>query len=147
MKIKLTLIGILAVASTVVTLLALSADGISQAAPDGEVGQVDIDASHNGQEVAIDAGKLLVITLESNPTTGFMWELSESIDEVLMALVDSRYEPGADAKIGLVGAGGTEVWTFETLKAGETTITMEYIRPWDSGEKAVETFEVTVTIK
>lgn len=147
MKIKLILIGVLAVASTVVTLLALSADGISQAAPDGEVGQVDIDASHNGQEVATDAGKLLVITLPSNPTTNFMWELSEPIDENLLALVESRFEPNTNTGEGMFGAGGTEVWTFETLAAGETTIIMEYSRPWDGGEKAVETFEVTVTIK
>ena len=147
MKVKLTLLSVMAVASMVVTLLALSADGISKASPDGEVGQVDINASYNGQEVEIDADKLLVITLESNPTTGFRWELAGPIDENLLTLIESQYEPGTDAEIGLVGADGTEVWTFETLTAGETTITMEYSRPWDGGEKAVKTFEVTVTIK
>ena len=81
MKIKLTLLSILAVASMVVTLLALSADDISQASPEGDMGQVNIDASYNGQEVTIDAGKILVLILESNPTTGFSWELSEPIDE------------------------------------------------------------------
>ena len=147
MKVKLTLMSILAIASMVVTLLALSADDISRASPDGDVGQVEIDASYNGQEVEIDVGKLLVITLESNPTTGFGWELAEPIDENLLTLVESGYEPGADAETGLVGAGGTEVWSFETLATGGTTITMEYSRPWDGGEKAAETFEVTVTVK
>ena len=147
MKIKLTLLSILAVASMVVTLLALSADDISQASPEGDMGQVNIDASYNGQEVTIDAGKILVLILESNPTTGFSWELSEPIGENLLALIESRYESGADAETGLVGAGGTEVWTFETLTAGVTTITMEYSRPWDGGEKAAQTFEVSVTIK
>ena len=146
MKIKLTLLSILAVASMVVTLLALSADDISQASPEGDMGQVNIDASYNGQEVTIDAGKILVLILESNPTTGFSWELSEPIDENLLALIETQYEPGVIAGTGLTGAGGTEVWTFETLTVGETTITMEYSRPWDGGEKAVETFEVTVTI-
>ena len=147
MKVKLTLLSILAVASMVVTLLALSADDISQASPEGDMGQVNIDASYNGQEVTIDAGKILVLILESNPTTGFSWELSEPIGENLLALIESRYEPGADTGTGLVGAGGTEVWTFGTLAAGETTITMEYSRPWDGGEKAAQTFEVSVTIK
>lgn len=146
MKVKLTLLSVLAVASMVVTLLALSADGTTKASTDEGAGQVDIDASYNGQEVGIDIGKLLVITLESNPTTGFRWELAEPIDESLLVLIESRYVPGADAKAGLVGAGGTEAWIFETLAVGETTITMEYSRPWDGGEKAVETFEVTVTI-
>ena len=144
MKVKMALLSVMAVASMVVTLLALSADGISKASPDGEVGQVDIDASYNGQGIEIDACKSLVITLASNPATGFRWELAGPIDENLLALIETRYEPGADAEVGLVGAGGTEVWTFETLTDGETTITMEYSRPWDGGEKAVKTFEVTV---
>ena len=48
MKIKLTLLSILAVASIVVTLLALSSDNISQAAPDEGRGQVEVDSSRGG---------------------------------------------------------------------------------------------------
>ena len=147
MKVKLSLLSVLAVASMVVTLLALSTDGTTKASPEGDIGQVNIDASYNGQEVTIDAGQMLVLTLESNPTTGFRWELSEPIDENLLALIETRYEPGVVAGTGLVGAGGTEAWTFETLTVGATTITMEYSRPWDDCEKAVETFEITVVIK
>ncbi len=146
MKSKLTLIGTLAVASIAVTLLALSAGGSDQAAAEGEAEQINLDASYNGQEIEVAVGDLLVITLESNPTTGFGWQLS-GIDEDLLALIECRYEPGENAEQGMVGAGGSEVWTFEALTKGETTISMEYSRPWEGGEKAVQTFEVTVTIK
>ena len=146
MKAKLTLIGSLAVASIAVTLLALSAGGTNPAAAEGETEQIDLDASHNGQEIEVAVGDLLVITLGSNPTTGFGWQLS-GIDEDLLALVESRYEPGENAEQGMVGAAGNEVWTFKALTTGVTTISMEYSRPWEGGEKAVQTFEVTVTIK
>ena len=147
MKAKLTLIGVLPVASIAVTLLALSAGGIDPAAAEGETEQIDLDASHNGQEIEVAVGDLLVITLESNPTTGFGWQLSEPIDEDLLALIESRYEPSENVEQGMVGAGGTEVWTFKALTTGVTRISMEYSRPWEGGEKAVQTFEVTVTIK
>ncbi|HEY32953.1 MAG TPA: protease inhibitor I42 family protein [Dehalococcoidia bacterium] len=146
MKTKLTLVGLLAVASITVTLLALSAGGINPAAAEGETGQIDLDASHDGQEIEVAAGTLLVITLESNPTTGFGWQLSEPIDEGLIALIESRYQPCENAEQGTVGAGGSEVWTFETLATGVATISMEYSRPWEGGEKAVQTFEITVII-
>jgi inhibitor of cysteine peptidase len=146
MKAKLTLIGSLAVASIAVTLLALSAGGTNPAAAEGETEQIDLDASYNGQGIEAAVGDLLVITLESNPTTGFGWQLS-GIDEDLLALIESRYEPGENAEQGMVGAGGNEVWTFKALTTGVTTISMEYSRPWEGGEKAVQTFEVTVTIK
>ena len=147
MKAKLTLVGVLSVASIAVTLLALSAGGIDPAAAEGETEQIDLDASHNGQEIEVAVGDLLVITLESNPTTGFGWQLSEPIDEDLLALIESRYEPSENVEQGMVGAGGTEVWTFEALTTGVTKISMEYSRPWEGGEKAVQTFEVAVTIK
>jgi hypothetical protein len=48
MKVKLALLSVLAVVFMVVTLLALSYDGISQAAPDDEVEQVDIESLYDG---------------------------------------------------------------------------------------------------
>lgn len=147
MKAKLTLVGLLAVASIAVTLLALSAGGVNQAVAEGEAEQIDLDASYNGQEIDAAVGELLIITLESNPNTGFRWELSEPINESLLALIDSRYEPGGNAEQSMVGTGGNEVWTFEALTNGVAKISMEYSRPWEGGEKAVKTLEVTVTIK
>ena len=154
MKTKLTVIGVLAIASIAVTLLALSSGGAKEAAAEGEaeqddigqVDQTDLNASYNGQAVEIDAGTLLIITLESNPTTGFGWQLSEPIDESLVALIENRYEPGENAEQGMIGAGGSEVWTFEALTNGVTKISLEYSQPWEGGEKAVQTFEITVTI-
>jgi len=140
----------------VLTLLALTACSAVIQANDqteqtdiGVVEQVAIDTSYDGQEIEVPAGHLLVITLESNPTTGFRWELSEPIDKGILALIQSEYKPGERGKQNppVAGAGGTEVWTFEALTAGEVTISLEYSRPWEGGEKAVQTFNLTVVIK
>ena len=147
MKAKLALTGLLAIVSIAVTLLALSADGISSAAAEGETEQTDLDASYNGEEIEVATGDLLMITLESNPTTGFGWQLSEPVEEGLLTLIESRYELGENTEQGMVGAGGGEVWTFKALATGETKISMEYSRPWAGSEKAVQSFEVIVTIK
>ena len=42
----------------------------------------------------------------------------------------------------MVGAGGKEVWTFK----GETTVDLEYVRPWETGivPVVVKSFWVTV---
>jgi predicted secreted protein len=73
--------------------------------------------------------------------------LSEPVNENLLALIGSRYEPSENAEQGMVGAGGSEVWTFKALATGEAKISMEYSRPWASSEKAVQAFEVIVTIE
>jgi len=115
----------------------------------GQLKEVAFDATYDGQTVEVDAGNLLVITLEANATTGFKWELAEPLDISMIALIQSEYLTAeeADKDEPLVGAGGREVWTFEALSAGQTTIEMAYSRPWEGGEKGVETFTLDVNIK
>ena len=112
-------------------------------------GEVTVDASHAGKEVELAAGGSLAVTLESNPTTGFRWDLASNTDETVLQLVDHKFQPPQAPQGGppLVGAGGKEVWNFKALKKGTSTISMEYSRPWEGGEKAERTFVLTVAVK
>ena len=119
------------------------------ASPQAESGeQILVDASYTGQEVVMAVGDRLVVTLESNPTTGFKWELAEGTDQTVLELVESRYQPGPGASQTppVPGAGGEEVWTFQALKQGETAISLEYSQPWAGGLKADRTFNLTVEV-
>jgi len=106
---------------------------------------VSVDASYSGKTVEVGVGGSVVVTLESNPTTGFNWELVKISDESVLEQTDQKFE-APEAK-GVVGAGGKEVWTFKALKKGTSTISMEYSRPWEGGEKAAKTFNLTVVVK
>ena len=72
------------------------------------------------------------VTLDSNPSTGYEWQV-RSIDETIAKLVNDEYIP---PESGLVGAGGEQVLTFEALEEGKTTIVLEYIRPWEPETQA-----------
>ena len=50
-------------------------------------------------------------------------------------------------KTEVVGASGKDVWKFKTLKKGTTTISMDYSRSWEGGEKEEWTFKATINIK
>ena len=67
----------------------------------------------------------------------------------MVALLQSKYLTAEEAEEDemVVGSGGCEVWTFEALTAGQVTLDMAYSRPWEGGEKGVETFTLNVTIK
>ena len=106
---------------------------------------VSVDASYSGKTVEVGIDGSVVVTLESNSSTGFSWELTKISDETVLKQVDQKYEGhGAGAP---PGAGGQEVWTFKALKKGTSSISMEYSRPWEGGEKAAETFNLTVVVK
>ena len=110
----------------------------------GRLGLTRIGRADDGTTVEVVAGSIVEVRLESNPTTGFRWKLAGELDERMLALIQSGYVPGKDAEGQVVGAGGVEVWTFETLAAGDATIHLDYSRPWEGGEKGVDTFTVTL---
>ncbi len=90
--------------------------------------------AYSDPEETIDIGAnkefVILIALESNPTTGYSWEAS--YDETMLELVEESYELGEYAKQGLVGAGGIELFRFKALKKGEVEITMVYKRSWET---------------
>lgn len=108
----------------------------------GGGGTVYTDTS---ETIRAKVGQEFTIALESNPTTGYSWQLAGDLDEEIVEEIGSEYvqEPGSEE---MVGAGGTEYWTFKASGAGETTISLEYVRPWEEEEPPVETADFDVEV-
>jgi len=104
---------------------------------------------HISQEVQVAVGDSFTVTLCSNPTTGFEWESAKIADQTVLQQVDHKFVPPQDIgdRPPPPGSPGQEVWTFTALKEGKSTISMEYSRPWEGGEKAAWTFVLTVVVK
>jgi inhibitor of cysteine peptidase len=132
MKAKLFLIGLIGITLLTVTACVSAAN------------EVSLDESSSGQQIEIASNGVFTVTLESNQTTGYSWELKEIGDTSILQKTSNEY---IAPDTNLVGAGGQEVWTFKALKAGETTLTMEYSQPWERGDKANKTFSITVIVK
>src|SRR3990167_4993944 len=71
------------------------------------------------------------ITLQSNPTTGFSWNLGK-YDSKLVSFVSHQFVAPQNKK--LMGAPGYDVWTFKAIKATYRVnqvghITLVYARP------------------
>ncbi len=83
--------------------------------------------ANNGEQVFLDAGAQFEVRLESNPSTGYSWEISApSVPYAFEFRTRSYEEPDTD----LVGAPGTEVFTFEAIRDAEI-LRLEYIRSFD----------------
>ncbi len=87
----------------------------------------------------IKVNESFVITLKSNPTTGYRWEAD--FDEEFLSLDKSEYIPDLPERIG---SGGIETFTFTGLKIGTTGITMNYKRSWEEESIKTEVFKVTI---
>jgi len=134
----MVLVSMLAVVSVV--LFGCTNGGGGGSAPSS----VSVDESSSGQQVEIASGGTLTVTLESNQTTGFQWELKSVGDTSVLQSQGGTYN-APDSE--MVGAGGEEVWTFKALKPGTSSLSMEYSQPWEGGTKAAKSFDLTVVVK
>ncbi len=84
-----------------------------------------------------------VVSLESNPTTGYSWTYTQSgTGEV--ALANETYITTSSPKI--VGAPGIQEFTFVPAQAGQVVLTFSYARPWEDAEP-VKTHTVTLCVQ
>jgi inhibitor of cysteine peptidase len=132
MKSKWLLLGVIAAAMLVITACSKLPNDVSA------------DASSSGKQIEITASGTLTVTLDSNATTGYSWELAGISDTGVLEKTDNKYEAPTS---GLMGAGGKEVWTFKALKAGTTTLSMDYSQPWVGGQKGANSFSLTIVVK
>lgn len=95
--------------------------------------------------ITASIGDQFVIQLESNPTTGFQWGISGSLNPTVVKKVSSKYVPGKNAQTK-VGAGGVENWTFQAMAKGTTKIVMTYARPFEKGTVPAQTVTFNVTV-
>jgi len=100
----------------------------------------------NGAQIELSPGQTLTITLPSNPTTGYSWQVTQIDLKTLKQQGEAEYRQSPGSK-DLVGAGGTETFHFEALQAGETTLQLAYHRPWENGVPPIQTFSVTVIVR
>ena len=100
---------------------------------------LSVGPSQNGQSVALDAGRSLVVELPGNPTTGYEWVVAQA-DAHLLEAAETEYQPDSDA----LGAGGRYTFRFRALASGSTPVVLAYRRSWEPDP--IETFSLTVTI-
>ncbi|MRR30925.1 hypothetical protein EG834_11510 [bacterium] len=95
------------------------------------------------KSLEVTAGDEFRIIIGSNPTTGYHWELIGNPDDTLFRFVSKYYQPDEPV---LDGSGGSDIWTFKALAAGEAKIVLGNYPP-GQGEPAIQEVTFTVIIK
>jgi inhibitor of cysteine peptidase len=95
--------------------------------------------------LSLDLGQQLILSLPSNPTTGFRWVLRDGAESVLQSLGPEVYSNPEDA--GLVGAAGKSTWRFQTRERGEGRLLLTYQRPWETDVAPAKTFDCELRVK
>lgn len=100
------------------------------------------DATH---PVTLAAGTSFTVRMESNVTTGHEWQVTLPADPIV-ELVGDTYEP-PDPAADVVGAGGHQLFRFDTLTTGTGVLEFEYVQPFDTGANPADTRSIHVVVE
>jgi predicted secreted protein len=89
------------------------------------------------------AGQAFDIVLPANASTGYRWKITGSPEASLVQFVEENYIPRQPV---MPGSDGMDVWTFNALAPGQTTIEFGYFPP-GSIEQPDETLVFTIRIE
>lgn len=128
------------VALAIALLLLAAACGGS----DGGSSNVTLTEADSGSTIDADVGEEIVVELAANPTTGYEWQLTDSLDVAVVEKVSQDYAQDSGSE-DAVGAGGKDTWTFKAVAAGTTTIQLDYLRTFEENS-TTNTFSVTVRV-
>jgi inhibitor of cysteine peptidase len=95
--------------------------------------------------ITLASGQLLILTLPSNPTTGYRWLVQNPAQAALRSLGPEVYTNSEDA--GIVGAAGQSVWRYKAQGPSEGHLLMVLQQPWAPEVKPVQTFECEITVR
>lgn len=92
-------------------------------------------------EISSIVGEKLTIEMDSNPTTGYSWQLPDSAAWYKVVSRDF-----VAPNNGLVGSPGKESITIKLLEKGKHQLTLEYKRPWEDSP-AESTIKYLIEVK
>src|SRR6266702_3775821 len=98
----------------------------------------------NEGKVTVIKGKELLVSLDIIQGTGYTWEVAKKDDKQLEKVGDPTIEK---AQKGVVGGKAQQVFRFKAAEKGDTTLELNYRRPFEKDKDPAKTFKIKVTVK
>jgi predicted secreted protein len=86
------------------------------------------------------------ISLQSNPTTGYSWQIANLSKLKNLELVKTEFINDKSNDNNRVGQGGVQNFIFKARKTGKEKIIFKYTRPWQKEENEKPADEKTYII-
>ena len=88
----------------------------------------------------MDRGQTLEVVLDENPSTGYVWALSQA---PTLFKAEEIYKP-TEQQPAVLGAGGQKIYRFTALEAGSEELHIQHKRAWE--QTAVDEWKCRVRI-
>ncbi len=110
---------------------------------DGNIIQRPFSAVDASKLIVLEPGRTFQVVLQSNPTTGYGWDLSINSPNVVKEVAKNYV---ADSS-GRIGVGGETTWTLRTHASGIAKLTFSYGRSWATDSTATRTVIFSINVR
>lgn len=104
--------------------------------------QIQVSESDQGKEYSLNQGDALIIVLESNPSTGYDWEVEQVDNSVLQLSGEAVFKADSED----LGSPGKTTLTFDAVNSGSQDLTLIYHRSSEKNVQPAKTFSINVTV-
>lgn len=120
----------LAVAAMILTACSFAKGNTEAGGVDSGLTEDTVPATDSSSSLNKIVGDSVLIELQANPSTGYAWVcVSDSLQT--LELADRKFQRSGGNGM-MIGAGGTDVWTFKAVAEGEDTLRFRYRRSWEN---------------
>jgi|GEM_PF-3988441 len=102
-------------------------------------------ADDNGRTFTLSRGQVVLVQLDTNPSTGFRWIPTVSSG---ISIIKDSYQQSDNNRFStrgpVVGAGGIRTWILKMTSTGDQQFSAEYKQPWMPGAGEIYTIHFMV---
>ena len=108
--------------------------------------EINLSMDYNGRQIELTNRQTFNVTLETNPSTGYSWEVVDLNNSIIQEIGEAVSEPNNTEK-NMVGAPVMHTFQFEVINTGQTTLKIVYHRIWEKDVAPANTFSVELFIR
>jgi len=97
----------------------------------------------NEKTVSLAKGDELEVRLEAQLGTGYSWRVTEFDEHLLNRVGEPAVESPKDAQ---PGSKEVQVFRYQAKAAGQSTLALEYARPWEKDKPPLRRFRVSLRV-
>ncbi len=111
-----------------------------------KTGDMMLDNNDSGSRIELSKGDEISITLESNPSTGYTWQVVEIDNQVIKQLGEPEFILPGETNHPQPGKGGVEIFRFSAVSPGRANLHLIYVRSWDEDQQPAQEFFIDVVV-
>ena len=108
---------------------------------------IEVTAVDDGKSVTARPGDEILVVLPENATTGYRWQLDQSVDLLRLLSDGYREAAAADDEEPVFGRGGLREFRFAVDRPGSGDLALKHWREWEGDSSVTRRVSFSIEVR